>query len=127
MENIKFKESQSKEEITGIDIEDLKEAEEFIKNALEKGEFPIITVSEKYAEVAKNGIKKHTTWAGEKIIAGTISRSPYLPEKEKRRIFRIKTAADQLIPRFTGQDKHFHGVVVFKGPIDSDLIEEISY
>lgn len=108
-----------------IDIAEFEDAQEFIKNAIEKGYFPIISVPEQYANAAKNGIKPHATWIGEEIVAGTIMRSPYLPQKEKRRLFKIKTNPEQIKPRFTGDNKHFHGVVIFDGPITTDMIEEI--
>jgi len=121
MENIRI---EKQKEI--IDIEDVEEARTFIREAIEQGESPIITVPLKYAEVAKNGIASFATWIGESIIAGTISREPYIPRGEKRVIFKITVPPNQVEPRFTGPDKHFHGVVAFRGPIPPEFLEELA-
>ncbi|MBI4692271.1 MAG: hypothetical protein HY773_02440 [Candidatus Terrybacteria bacterium] len=106
-----------------IDIEDVEEAKNFIRKAIEQGELPIITVPLKYAEVARKGIASFATWIGESITAGTISREPYIPKGEERVIFKITVLPEQVEPRFTGPDKHFHGVVVFRGPISPESLE----
>lgn len=119
------KEAKPSEEERMPDIEDAEEAREAIKGAIEKGEQPVISVPEEYGDAARNGITPHATWIGEKITAGTVLRPPYLPNGEKRRFFRINVSGEQIEPRFTGPDKHFHGVVGFRGPIPPDAIEEI--
>ena len=106
-------------------ISDIEEAKEVIREALERGEYPIISVPVQYVDAVKKGIKPHSTWIGEKIIAGTILREPYSPSNEERVFFRIKTTPDKVLPRFTGPDKKFYGVVVFKGPIEPDQIEPV--
>ena len=109
-----------------LNIETLEEAREIITKAIDMGEFPVITVPEKYAEAAKKGLSPHTTWIEERILAGTIIRPPFLPSGERRRIFQIKALPEQVEPRFTGPDRHFHGVIIFRGPIPPDIIEEIA-
>ena len=106
-------------------IEDYDEAMDFIKQTIEKEEWPIISVPQKYRQAVKQGIKPHSTWIGEEIIAGTISRTPYNPEDEKRRCFKIKVSPQQIEPRFTGPDKKFHGVILFKGPIQPEAMLEV--
>lgn len=106
------------------DIEDLEEARDLIAKAIEQGKLPVISVPERYAEVARKGLRPYTTWIGHRIIAGTILRPPYLPEGEHRHLFRIHAPSDQVEPRFT-KDKRFRGVVIFRGPIPPEAIEEI--
>lgn len=114
---------EKKEQIPSIDNSE--QAIIFIKGLLEKGERPIVTVPEKYSEALKIGLKPKTSWIpGFKVIAATFGRSPYLPENEKRLLVKIKDISpEQIIPRFTGLDKKFHGVVVLEGPISPDSIE----
>jgi hypothetical protein len=110
-----------------IDIGTIEEAREFIREHMEKnGDMPMVTVPAEYVDEARKGIKPHTTWIYDSLIAGTLSRDPYLPDDSPRITFRVKAKSDEVVPRFTGPDKHFHGVVVFKRPIDPDLLEEIS-
>ncbi len=109
-----------------IDVEDFEEAREIIADAIKRGELPIVSVPEEYKEVAHIGIEPNTTWVGEKIIAGTILRPPYVPKGESRSFFKIHVPPKQVEPRFTGPDGHFHGVVAFRGPISSDDMEEVS-
>jgi len=105
-------------------IEDFEEAVELIKDAINSGCAPVISVPFRYVEAAKKGIQKNSTWIGEKIIAGTIVRDPYLPMGEKRKILKVEVGPDYIEPRFTGPDKKFHGVVVFSGPISPETIKE---
>lgn len=114
---------EKKEQIPSIDNSE--QAMTFIKELLEKGERPIVTVPEKYSEALKTGLKPKTSWIpGLEVIAATLGRSPHLPENEKRLLVKIKDISpEQIIPRFTGPDKKFHGVVVLDGPISPDSIE----
>lgn len=111
-----------------IDIDDIESAREFIREQMEiNGTLPTITVPVEYADSARKGIIPHTTWIYDAIIAGMLGREPYLPENDSPRVtFRIKAKPDDVAPRFTGPDKHFHGVVIFKKPISPDLLEELS-
>lgn len=111
-----------------IDIEDFDEAQEFISHEIASGHLPIISVPEQYVDAARKGLKAYTTWIGEKYLVGTIGRDPYLPSGENRHFFQINIAPEQVVPRFTGADRHFHGVVVFReGQISSEAIEEIRH
>ena len=110
-----------------IDIEDSGDAQEFIRDAIEAGTFPIISVPKQYADAARKGLKAHTTWIGEKYLVGTIGRDPYLPDGEERCLFRIMIRPEQVAPRFTSADHHFHGVVIFReGQISSSAMIEIT-
>ena len=114
-------------EVEEIDIADPEEARNFIRERMERdGEMPTVTVPEEYAEQARSGIKPHTTWIFDAIIAGMLGRKPYTPEGSPRAVFRIKAKPEDVVPRFTGPDNHFHGVVVFRNPISSDLLEEVT-
>jgi hypothetical protein len=120
------KEKNYESEEEAIDIEDPETAREFIRECMEiKGDLPMVTVPIEYAEEARNGIKPHTTWIYDALIAGMLGRKPYMPDGAPRAIFRIKAKPEDVAPRFTGPDKHFHGVVVFRRPISPDLLEEI--
>lgn len=102
------------------------EAKEELRNLLEKGILPIVTVPRQYLDSLKQGLKKSSCWLGENILAGTIGREPYFPKGESRIAARINiSSADQVEPRLTGPDRAFHGVVVFRGPIGSEQIEII--
>ena len=110
-----------------ISIKDPEEAREYIGQLLERGESPIVTVPKQFEQELQNGLKPHSSWlVNERIIAGTIGREPYLPsgEKEERIMVRIRgDIAHQVVPRFTGPDKKFHGVVAFLGSIPKESIE----
>lgn len=102
------------------------EAEEALRNLLERGIMPIVTVPKKYLEALKSGLKKSSSWIGENIIAGTIDRGPYLPPDEERVMVKVKISSPaQLKPRLTGSDRAFHGVVVFHGPVEPEQLEII--
>tara|TARA_Y100000310_G_scaffold345189_1_gene462502 strand:+ start:2721 stop:3104 length:384 start_codon:yes stop_codon:yes gene_type:complete len=107
-------------------IESVDEAEEFIANRLESGDMPVVTVPKEYADALENGLDAHTTWIPDlKIISATLGRDPYLPD-EDRVVVRIKDInVEHVHPRFTGPDKHFHGVVTLEGPISPEAIEII--
>ena len=107
----------------GIDIEDLEEARSFIREKIENGEDPVVTVPVRYAEDARKGIRPHTTWIFDGIIAGTLGREPYSFGNEERITFRVRLPPEQVEPRFTGPKKHFHGVVVFRGPIAPEYLQ----
>jgi hypothetical protein len=110
-----------------LDISDPKEARDSIRECIERGEFPILTVPKQYADVIKTGLVAHATWIGEPLLAGTLIRKPYLPEGEERVVLRIKIDPKRIQPRFTGPDKHYHGVVVFNGPIKPEEIEILTW
>lgn len=122
------KPSLGQEQVPGaIDIADPEEARRFIRERMEReGEMPTVTVPVEFVEEARKGIKPHTTWIYDALIAGMLGRKPYVPDESSRVTFRIKAAPDNVVPRFTGPDNHFHGVVVFRGPIDPDLLEEVT-
>ena len=118
---------ESSQEFEPIDIGDPEEAREFIKRRMEEEhELPVITVPMEHLEAARQGIKPRTTWIYDAIIAGTLGRKPYEMEGSDRVAFAIHVSSDQVEPRFTGPDKHFHGIVVFKGPITPELLEEMN-
>ena len=108
-----------------IDISDSEEARDLIREDMLKGRLPILTVPKKFAHVIKQGLVPHSTWIGQPFLAGTLHREPYLPDGEERIVLQIKVSPDRVEPRFTGPDKHYHGVVIFKGPISPEEIEEM--
>ena len=100
------------------------EAEEALWNLFEQGMLPVVTVQKKYLNFLKKGLRKSSSWIGENIIAGTIGRDPYLPSGEERVLVKIKVSSpEQLEPRLTGEDRKFHGVVAFRGPIEPEQLE----
>ncbi len=102
------------------------DAIDWIKEQLEKGVKPVVTVPVKYKNALKEGLKPRTTWIGSKLIAGTFGRPPYLPESEKRVVCVIKNIdASQIKPRATGPQRKFQGVVILSGPIPPENIEII--
>jgi hypothetical protein len=126
--SMNFEASPSPLERSKIDIADPEEARYFIRERMERdGELPTISVPQKYVEAARQGIMPHTTWIYDAIIAGTLGREPYSPEGpegESRALFRVKVPPEMVVPRFTGPDSHFHGVVIFKGEIPPEYLEE---
>ncbi len=116
-------ENENKEAFGDISIEDISEAEKFIREAFEKGERPVVTVPREYADALANGLRPHATWIPWfQMIVGTLGRTPY--HLEGRIVVRITNiSTDRIRPRFTGPDKKFHGVVAIDGPIAPDAIE----
>lgn len=109
------------------DIEDIEDAKEEIAKSLERGEFPIVTVPSQYLDALCKGLQPHSSWIEEEqIIAGTINRLPYMPKNEPRVAVRVKTPLENIEPRLTGHDRHWHGVIVFRGPISPDEIEVLN-
>lgn len=118
-EGIKSDKSQNEEFVS---ISDPEEAKEYIAELWKKGERPIVTVPIQYSEALKSGIRAHQTWIpGLEVIAATIGRRPYMPKDEERIEVEINgISLDRIIPRFTGPDKAFHGVVALQGPINPE-------
>jgi len=110
-----------------IDIEDPEDARDFIREAMEKGQRPTVTVPVEYAEIARKGLKARSTWIDNlEIIAGTLGKEPYNFGKKERVVFQIDIEdPEQIEPRFTGPDAHFHGVLVLRGPIGPERLKEI--
>jgi len=110
-----------------VTIDEIEEAEEFIQNIIESGFCPVVTVPKQYEEELKKGLAPQTTWIpGVEVIAGTIARRPYLPKGEERIIVRIEGIPHKhVVPRFTGEDHKFHGIVVLKGPIAPESMKLI--
>ncbi|MBI5401643.1 hypothetical protein HZB05_02330 [Candidatus Wolfebacteria bacterium] len=73
-----------------LNIADPEEAREFIKNQLEKGELPVVTIPQKFIEYLKNGLRAYTDWTGHKILAATLGREYYSPKGEERVAVKIK-------------------------------------
>ena len=104
--------------------DEIERARDVVRNLIEQGEKPLVTVPRQYVPMLKNGIRESSSWIGGNIIAGTIGRAPYMPPGEDRVMLRVAVkSADQLEPRMTGPDQSFHGVIVFHGPINSEQIE----
>lgn len=102
---------------------DREEALEQIHELYERGERPVVSVPEQFAQAAQNGLSPHTTWIpGFDAIVGTFGREPYIPNNERRVLLRLELDESQIEPRFTGPDKAFDGVVVIKGPVPKEKI-----
>ena len=110
-----------------IDIADVQLARDFIREQIDGGVYPMMTVPAKFADYIKNGLQPRASWISEPILAGTLVRRPYLPDDEPRVILKIKVDPARVQPRFTGPDRHYHGVVVFNGPINPEEIEIIDF
>src|SRR5690554_4504482 len=93
-----------------VDIADVKEARDLIRAEIESGHLPVITVPKIFKDKIKEGLAPHSSWISEPILAGTLHRTPYLPEGEERVMLRIHVPPEKVEPRFTGPDKHYHGV-----------------
>lgn len=105
---------------------EVEEARDKIRQLLEAGELPYISVPEKYVEIVKKeGIHMSPSWTGHRLIVGTIGRQPYKLDDPDRRYFEVLALAEDLEPRFTGEDKTFRGVVGFKNEILPENIHEV--
>src|SRR5688572_13752784 len=82
-------------------ITDPAEARERIHEMFEKGERPVVSVPEQYADALSKGLVAHSTWIpGFSALVGTFGREPYTPLGEKRVLVRVELDEDQLEPRF---------------------------
>jgi len=91
---------------------ELDEARDIIE-ALRQKETPTITVPMEYLEkvLAGGRIEANPTWIGHKLLIGTLGREPLLDGR--RFTVRVINPAIEVIPRATGSDNLFHGVVGF--------------
>ena len=110
-----------------IAIDSFQESEKYIREQFENGVRPIVTIPTKYEKYLKKGLRAHTTWIdGLDIIAATFDRKPFMADEDERIVVKIQDInINQIEPRFTGEDKKFHGVVVLSGPISNKSIEVI--
>ena len=73
-----------------------------------------ITVPLEYEHtIRRDGLVAGVTWNGQKILAGTVGRPPYFPGGTRRIHCRVKVRLNEVLPRLTGPDDEFSGVVVF--------------
>ena len=110
-------------------ITDPGDAREIIHEMYERGERPIVSVPEQYAEALRRGLQPHSTWIpGFSAIVGTFGREPYLPETDssKRILVKIELDENQIEPRFTGPGKSYQGIVVLRGPIPTEKIVRLN-
>ena len=108
-------------------ITDPEDARECIHEAFEKGERPVISIPEQYADALSKGLVAHSTWIpGFSAIVGTLGRDPYEPGGEKRVLVRIELEEDQIEPRFTGPSKAYQGIVVLRGPVSPGQIARLN-
>lgn len=111
-----------------INIEDPAEAQAFINERLAAGEWPVMTMPvDFYEDNMANGIPPLTkfdklTKRGYSVTAATIGRQPFTPPDEQRVICRINPKGLRIVPRATGADKAFHGVVAIMDPIPTENI-----
>lgn len=105
---------------------DIEGARGRIHELCEKGERPVVSVPEQYADALSRGLTAHATWIPDfEAIAGTLGREPYLPRNEKRVLVEVDVPEAQIVPRFTGPKKSFEGVVVLRGPIPPDHLKRL--
>ena len=86
-------------------ITDPESAREQIHELFEKGERPVVSVPEEYADAISKGLVARATWIpGFSAIVGTFGRDPYLPNTDsgKRVLVKVELDEDQIEPRFTG-------------------------
>lgn len=112
-----------------ISLADPEEVKDFIKERFTKGERPIVSIKPQYLDtVLSKGLRPHKTWIpGVDIVAGTFGRPPFLPqEREPRVLLRLNIDDPSvMLPRFTGPDQRFHGIVGISGPIPPEQIEVV--
>ena len=108
-------------------IRDPEDARAFIHELYERGERPIVSVPEQYAEALAHGLVPHTTWIpGFSAVVGTFGREAYLPKNEKRILVKIDIEENQIEPRLTGPEKAYQGIVVLRGPIGPEKITRLN-
>jgi hypothetical protein len=104
------------------------EAQEFVNERLAAGEWPVMTMPvEFYEENMEKGIPPLTkfdllTERGYALTALTIGRQPFTPSDEQRVICRINPKGLRFVPRMTGTDKAFHGVIVTRDAIPKESV-----
>ncbi len=101
-----------------VDADEIAEAKDILAELIEAAQPPQVTVERKHLEsILKNGLEARETeyQKGVKLIVGTIGREPLLPEGQDRVILRLELGADEIEPRFTGENKLFEGVFAVKG------------
>jgi hypothetical protein len=102
---------------------EIEEAQEVIRNLIERGEYPVVTIPARYKEELSHGLSPHSTWIPEQqLICGTLGRKPYFPHEEERIAVTVEISPDQIEPRATGPDHHWHGIVVLHGPIPPEAL-----
>ena len=110
-------------------ITDPEDARERIHEAFEKGERPVISIPEQYADALSKGLVAHSTWIpGFSAIVGTFGREPYVPNTDsgKRVLIKVELEEDQIEPRFTGPQNAYQGIVVLRGPIAPERIARLN-
>jgi len=109
-------------------ITDPEDAREYIHELLEKGERPIVSVPQEYADALAKGLVAHATWIPDfSAVVGTLGRNPYTPTGEERVLLKIEIDNErQLEPRFTGPSHSYQGVVMFRGPIPAEKITRLN-
>ncbi|MCI5051244.1 MAG: hypothetical protein MRY57_02965 [Candidatus Pacebacteria bacterium] len=107
--------------IPPFEIFERAEALNFIKEKYESGERPIVTVPRKYVEYLKQGLKPYTTWTGLPLIAATFGREPYNSE-DRIQVEVTGIPLEQIMPRKTGENDAFCGVVILNPPIPPESI-----
>ena len=95
----------------------------------ERGERPVVSVPEEYADAISKGLVAHSTWIpGFSAIVGTFGREPYVPNTDsgKRVLIKVELEEDQIEPRFTGPQNANQGIVVLRGPIAPERIARLN-
>ena len=110
-------------------ITDPESAREQIHEMFERGERPVVSVPEEYADAISKGLVAHSTWIpGFSAIVGTFGREPYVPNTDsgKRVLIKVELEEDQIEPRFTSPQNAYQGIVVLRGPIAPERIARLN-
>lgn len=109
-------------------IDDIDDAREYVAERIAEGVRPMITIPEEHVEDALaygiGAVPKHDLLTDRKFsfVAGVIGLEPYLPEGETRRVFAVDPSRVRIEPRFTGEDRAFHGVVGFPDGVPASAL-----
>ena len=104
-----------------FEIKERSESMEYIKRKYEEGVRPVVTVPRKYIEHLKQGLKPYTTWIGIPLIAATFGIDPYV-DGDRIHVEVVGIPLEQIMPRKTGKNDAFCGVVILNPPIPPDAI-----
>ncbi len=105
--------------LLGEEIDDkIEEAYDQIFQSFDKGELPIVTIDPAKFQNCLNGIRttnRENTYDKQNKIVGTLGIKPF--KAEERIVCQINLAPSEVIPRLTGRNAAYNGVVVLPSNI----------
>ena len=114
--------------LLGDEIEDkIEEAYDQIYESYDRGDHPIITMDTDKISHNKEGIKADNiqgTYDGQSKIVGTIGIKPF--KADQRVVCEVNVKPSELVPRLTGKDMNYNGVVFFPNYIPPEKIMVLS-